>query len=260
MTGATQPLGAPIWLELLTSDLKKSEEFYAGLFGWTFTTQYSETASYLVAELDGELVGAIKLDDGVSGPVDFWTTFLHTADVKATEHAVLAAGGEVLIPAGQLNEYGSFMTLLDSVGSRLGAYQPATFPGIQVRGEPGTLGWNELTSSEYAAVAGFYRDVFDVDVEPVSDNSAVNYALVAVDEEYWAGVVTASGEEPAVQQLLAWQVYFQVADLDAALKKTRMLGGSVAGSPVRTARGRVARVIDSTGSSFKLLERNSEPR
>ncbi len=32
----TAPSGAPIWIDLATSDVARAQEFYGAVFGWTF--------------------------------------------------------------------------------------------------------------------------------------------------------------------------------------------------------------------------------
>jgi predicted enzyme related to lactoylglutathione lyase len=51
----------------------------------------------------------------------------------------------------------------------------------------------------------------------------------------------------------SWNVYFKVADTDAALAKVTELGGTVADPAWDTPYGRMAAAIDPTGARFKLV-------
>ena len=41
----TAPLGAPIWIDLTTSDLDAAQEFYGAVFGWTFDPTVPNTTA-----------------------------------------------------------------------------------------------------------------------------------------------------------------------------------------------------------------------
>ena len=47
------PLGAPCWLDLLTSDLQRAQDFYGAVFGWTFESAGPEYGGYVNAAKDG---------------------------------------------------------------------------------------------------------------------------------------------------------------------------------------------------------------
>ena len=50
------PLGAPCWIDLLTSDLQRSQEFYRAVFGWTFESAGPEYGGYVNASKNGQPV------------------------------------------------------------------------------------------------------------------------------------------------------------------------------------------------------------
>ena len=49
----TRPIGAPCWMDLLTSDTKLAREFYAGLLGWTAGEAAEEFGGYFMFMSDG---------------------------------------------------------------------------------------------------------------------------------------------------------------------------------------------------------------
>jgi len=50
-----------------------------------------------------------------------------------------------------------------------------------------------------------------------------------------------------------WNVYFEVADVDAALAQVTALGGKIIEPAQDTPYGRMARVEDPTGTAFRLV-------
>jgi len=53
------PLGAPIWIDLTTSDLDRAQEFYGAVFGWTFASAGPEYGGYVNATKAGHPVAGI---------------------------------------------------------------------------------------------------------------------------------------------------------------------------------------------------------
>ena len=48
-----RPIGAPCWIDLLTSDEARAREFYTGVFGWTAGEGSSEFGGYFMFLRDG---------------------------------------------------------------------------------------------------------------------------------------------------------------------------------------------------------------
>ncbi len=51
--------GKMIWADLVTPDLAAAEQFYGGLFGWTFTSIHAGKSDYAVALLGGHPIGGL---------------------------------------------------------------------------------------------------------------------------------------------------------------------------------------------------------
>ena len=92
----TRPIGAPCWMDLLTSDTARAREFYGGLFGWTAGDAAEEFGGYFMFFADGAPVaGCMPKVPGVpsmEGP-DGWGVYLSSADAKGTVDKAVAHGG-----------------------------------------------------------------------------------------------------------------------------------------------------------------------
>ena len=58
----TRPIGAPCWMDLLTSDTARAREFYGGLFGWTAGDAAEEFGGYFMFFADGATGGRLHAE------------------------------------------------------------------------------------------------------------------------------------------------------------------------------------------------------
>lgn len=91
------PIGAPCWIDLSTSDIDRSTEFYAQLFDWTAKEAGEEYGGYVNFLKDGQFVAGCMRNDGQAGP-DAWSVYLASADARATVEAAVANGGGMCSP------------------------------------------------------------------------------------------------------------------------------------------------------------------
>jgi predicted enzyme related to lactoylglutathione lyase len=246
------PLGAPIWLDLFTSDTDGATAFYGELFGWSALSSGLDYGGYLNYTKDGQIVAGGMHNDGSFGLSDGWSVYLNTDDAEATVDAAVARGGQVLAPVMQVMSLGSMAQLVDVGGARIGMWQPGDHRGFQVWGEPGTPAWFELHTRSYDDSLGFYRDVFGWTTQPVSDTPEFRYSTFTVGETPLAGVMDAAAFiHDGVPS--AWSIYFAVGNTDASSASVVALGGAVVEAAQDTPHGRMATVTDPTGAMFRLI-------
>ena len=109
----TYPSGVPCWIDIEPVDADAAQQFYGGLFGWTFTDAMPPGAPgyYLIAELDGQPVAAIAAPEPVS--TGSWNTYVAVDDAdRATEAARAGGAGVTSAPqdAGPAGRWGSGAT------------------------------------------------------------------------------------------------------------------------------------------------------
>lgn len=248
------PVGAPCWIDLMTSDPDRSLAFYGELFGWTAGAPSEEFGGYIDFSKDNRRVAGCMASHGQPGPSDVWSVYLASDDAEATAAEVVAHGGATLVPPMKVGEFGTMAFFTDSGGAAIGIWEPGSHEGLEIAGEPGSPTWFELFATDFDASVNFYRDVFGWDIHDMSDGSDVRYSTAGQGESATAGILDGAalklGGIPA-----HWLVYFSVADADAALAKIVELGGSVIRPVEDTPYGRIARVADATGAHFALLAR-----
>jgi predicted enzyme related to lactoylglutathione lyase len=247
---ATAPLGAPVWIDLVTSDIARAQTFYGAVFGWTFSEADPAYGGYTTASRDGHLVaGLMSTPDGYDGP-DGWTTYLHTADIESVLAAATAAGatdcgGVMDVPA-----KGRMAMLTDPAGAFIGLWQPGGHNGFEVVREHGAPAYHQLTTSDYGAALDFYRQVFGWQCETVSDTDEFRYATAMFDGEALIGVM--DGTHVLAGGPSTWSFFLGSDDVDKTIELIVDHGGSVVRPAEDTPYGRLAAVADPTGAGFNL--------
>ncbi len=85
------------YIEFAAHDIARAKEFYATVFGWKFQDYGPDYASFSAAEagVDG---GFYKIAPHDPPPTPAPLVVLYSADLKATEAAIVASGGAIVAP------------------------------------------------------------------------------------------------------------------------------------------------------------------
>jgi predicted enzyme related to lactoylglutathione lyase len=246
----TAPIGAPVWIDLFTSDPDKSRAFYTELMGWTSSEPNADFGGYFnFSKGDSLVAGGMKNEAGVP---DCWNVYLAVENAEATVAAAAAHGGGVIVPAMAVADLGSMAVITDAGGAGIGMWQPGTHKGMGVIGEPGAPAWFELHTRDYDVSVPFYKDVFGWDAKTMSDTPEFRYTTLGEGEAALAGIMDSTNFLPDGVPA-HWAVYLAVGDTDAAVKTATELGGSLVTPPHDTPYGRIAIVADPTGASVRLV-------
>ena len=254
-TRETAPVGAPCWVDLMTSDTDKARAFYRDLFGWTAEAPSEDFGGYFMFTRDGVPVAGGMGNESNPDMPDVWSVYLATDDAAKTVETATAGGGQVYVPPLAIADLGTMAVVGDSGGAAIGMWQPGTFPGFATYGETGTPSWFELHTRDYDAALVFYRDAFHWETETTSDTPEFRYSTLVAGGEPLAGVMDATAFLPEGVPS-HWAVYFGVEDTDAALARVVELGGTVLQPAEDTPYGRLATAADPTGARFKLVAPN----
>ncbi len=251
MPTPTLVVGAPCWIDLYSSDTAKATEFYGPLFGWKAEPPQEGFGGYFIFTKDGKAVAGCMANSGEEGYPDSWSVHLMTDDVERTAKAAAESGGSVEMGPMTVAENGSSAIVKDPGGSIVGAWQPNQRKGFELAGEVGAPAWFELHTREYEKTVAFYRDVFGWDTHVMGDTDDFRYTTLGEGDGQLAGIMD-STDEPS-----GWNIYFAVADADAALEQVSQLGGKVVRPAEDTPYGRLATAADPTGTVFRLIASSS---
>jgi len=243
------PNGVPSWVDLASPDVDASVAFYRGLFGWEHVASgpVEETGGYGVFTLRGRNVaGIVPLQDESQPAV--WNTYIAVDDADATVAAAEQAGGQVAMGVLDVMTSGRMAYLVDTTGAMVGIWQAGDHIGAQLVNEPGTLGWNELTTQDFASAKAFYASVVGWEPEAVEGSNG-GYVVFNVDGHAIAGMIGA--RDGAASQ---WRVYFIVADTDATVARAQALGGAITVPAFDLEDiGRIAMLSDPNGTAFAVM-------
>ncbi len=245
------PEGTPGWVDLAVRDVEAARRFYTGLFGWDLVDTGPDYGNYLIAHVGGEPVAGVgPLPPGMAGTPCVWTTYLAVDEVDATAGKVGAAGGQLVVPAGDVGDSGRMAIATDPTGAAFGLWQAGTNTGANRVNEHGCMIWNEVAVTDYEAARRFYTEVFGYTYEDLGDER-FTYATVAKDGRTVAGIGVVGDMGPS-ETPSHWRTYFAVDDMTAALKAVADLGGTVLVDPWETPFGTMAPVQGPNGEALVL--------
>lgn len=103
--------GAPVWLDLGTTDLEAAKTFYRDLFGWNFTSTGDGFGGYLMVDV-GVPVGGAAPNMNEKGELDpslpaWFTTYFKVDDIDAATADITAHGGQVFVAPMRIGDLGS---------------------------------------------------------------------------------------------------------------------------------------------------------
>lgn len=125
--GIANEANTDTWNEFMTRDLPAATQFYASVFGYTYTDIGDEGFAYSTIEVDGQTVGGIgALPAEVPENVPpHWRVYFAVDDADAAVAKVAELGGSVLRPPTDM-PYGRHADVADPQGAMFSVIKPAT--------------------------------------------------------------------------------------------------------------------------------------
>ena len=146
--------GAIVHLEIPADDTAAAREFWGSLFGWQFEYRAQPFAPYARAVLNGRpIAGLGEMPPDRRMPVA-WTTYFASDDVDDTTARIRSCGGTVAVGPLDAADAGRMSIASDPLGAIFGVWQAKTEHGVELTGEPGTLAWNELLTTDASMLRG----------------------------------------------------------------------------------------------------------
>jgi uncharacterized protein len=106
------------YIEFSTTDIAQTKKFYSTVFGWNFQDWGPDYIGIEGAGIEG---GFSKVAPHDAQPKSAPLVILYSADLKATEAAVVAAGGSIVVPTFEFPG-GRRFHFSDSVGNILAVW------------------------------------------------------------------------------------------------------------------------------------------
>ncbi len=240
---------SPLWVDLGTTEVDASIDFYTQLFGWA-AERMPDSGGYVLFRHDGkEVAGLSPLPAEFKHPA--WLSYFYVDDLAATIKDATEAGGGVLFGPLAVLEQGEMAVLRDPAGAVFALWQPRGHQGAEKFNVPVSLCWNELATRDVPASTAFYSKLFGWEAKP-GENPEQPYT------EWQAGGRTVAGMMPMdrmpAEVPAHWLAYFAVADCAATLQRVAQLGGTVRMGPMNTPLGPFGVIADPQGAVCAVIE------
>jgi uncharacterized protein len=243
------------WTDLATTDQEGAKQFYGALFGWEADDQpVGDGMTYSMMNIAGKPVAAIatqpqqQRDAGVPPAWQSYVT-VESADAAADKAKVL--GASVHAPPFDVMDVGRMAVIQDPQGGFFMVWEPKLHIGASIVNAAGALSWNELATVDLDGSAGFYRELFDWNVEPIEAMGMPYNVITTAAGTSNGGMRPAQESEPTY-----WLVYFGTDDIDASLAKSTELGGTTLMGPMDIGMGKIGVIQDPQGAVFALFAGN----
>ncbi|MGO9378102.1 MAG: VOC family protein [Dissulfurispiraceae bacterium] len=248
-------VGKLILVELVTPNLAAAKQFYAGLFGWTFSDIQAGGTEYAEAFLDGRPVAGLIHKDLPAGEhrQPAWLSFFALRDVDAATKVALQSGAKVLFAPHSIPNRGREAVFTDPQGAVFAVLDSSSGDPSDVLAAPGEWIWSSLITSDPDTDTAFYQKLFDYEVFELPASEGAQHLLLASDNYARASVNTVPANRP--NAIPHWINYVRVEDAVKMTAKVVALGGRVLVEPrIDRHGGKVALVADPLGAPFGLLE------
>ena len=248
--------GAPVWLDLSSSDPEGARTYYSKVFGWKVEVNPDpQYGGYALAKAGGKDVAGIGPKMSAEAP-SAWLVYIGTKDADETAKKAEVAGGKVIAPPMQVGPQGRMVVIQDPSGALLGAWEPGEMKGAQLMDAPNSLAWAELSARGIDKTKPFYKQVFGWGAKQSEIGGGADsppYTEFQHNGESIAGGMEMMDMVPA-QVPSYWLAYFGADDVDKSFQKAIDAGGKEMLAPQEFPGGRFAIVADPQGAAFGLLK------
>jgi uncharacterized protein len=247
------------WYELITTDLAAAKAFYTRVIGWGARDVSMPGRPYILFTAGEALVsGLMDLPEGARkmGEKPCWLGYVRVNDVDATVERIKRLGGAVQVPPTDIPNISRFSVFADPQTATLAllkSLRPEHEQPAEMR-TPGRVGWHELFAADWEKALAFYSEIFGWQRAESDVGSTGTYQLFSAGGQKIGGMFT----KPPIIPTPCWLYYFNIDDIDAALKRVMAGGGQILEGPVEVLSGSwAARCADPQGAMFALEGRRS---
>jgi predicted enzyme related to lactoylglutathione lyase/membrane protease YdiL (CAAX protease family) len=248
--------GTFCWAELLTTDAHAAKRFYTGLFGWSFQEiPIGENAYYTMFEVGGKWISALHQmgpEQTAQGIPPNWLSYISAESADRTVARAQELGATVLMEPFDVFDSGRMGVIQDPTGAVVGLWEARNHAGAGIVGEPNSLCWNELYTTDVDRAAGFYSGLlgWEPQKQPMGD---FVYTYFKHGERMSGGMMQIVPEWGPMPP--HWTVYYAVDDCDAKTALAESLGGKICMPPTDVPEvGRFAMIEDPQGAAFAIIK------
>jgi predicted enzyme related to lactoylglutathione lyase len=256
---ASTVLGRPLWYELMTTDMKAAETFYKAVVGWQAAPFDASPQPYTTFTRSGDIpvAGLMNRPEGMNAP-PFWAMYVGVPKLEQAAARVKQLGGKECSPVIEVPNVGRMQMMTDPQGAAFYIYEPSG-TGQRPEGAPeiGEGSWHELMTTDAPAALKFYTELFGWQPSEAMDMGPMGqYHMFNRPHGMIGGMMNKPPEMAQVPP--NWQIYFRVADIDAATARIKANGGKILNGPMEVPGGdKVVNAMDPQGAAFSLHARRA---
>lgn len=240
--------GTFCWTDLSTSDVAGAKAFYGDLLGWEFEDGGMPDGAYTMCRVGDQAVAAMVQQDQHPG---HWNHYISVESADETAAKAKSLGATVLEEPFDAMDAGRMAVFADPDGAVFCVWEARQHVGAGRVNDAGCMTWNELQSGQPEEVADFYAGLFGWGIEPVTEGEKTVYITIRNPAGRMNGGIMPAGDDGAPP---FWLVYFTVPSCDAAVARTKELGGGVLAGPMEPGFGRISVLTDPQGAAFAVFE------
>jgi uncharacterized protein len=251
--------GRFVWYELMTTDVEAAKAFYADVVGWGTQDASMPGMAYTLFTAAGASVsGLMDLPEDArrSGLKPGWLGYVGVNDVDATVDRIKQLGGGLHVPPKEIPNISRVSVAHDPQMATIALFkwleggheQPAELDA------PGRVGWHELLAADWEKAFAFYRDLFGWQKAEADTGAVGTYQLFSAAGQTIGGMFT----KPPTVPVPFWLYYFNIGDIDVAIKRVKTGGGQILNGPIEVPGDRwIVQCTDPQGAIFALVGKRS---
>ncbi len=252
-------LGRPVWYELMTTDMRAAEDFYAAVVGWKATPFEGAHHPYTVFNRSADVgVGGVMTTPAEMKAPPFWAMYIGVPNLEEAVSKITRLGGKTHTEVIEIPDVGRMQMMMDPQGAAFYVMQPASSEQ-RPEGTPeiGEGSWHELMTTDWQAAMKFYEQVFGWEPTQAMDMGPEGtYQMFNRPHGMIGGMMNKPKQMANVPP--HWLIYFRVPDVDAAAERIKAKGGKIRSGPMEVPGGdRVLSATDPQGAAFGLHARKT---
>jgi predicted enzyme related to lactoylglutathione lyase len=249
--------GRFVWYVLTAMDMDAARAFYTDVVGWGARDVSVAGMPYTVFTVwEDSVSGMMELPKVARnmGERPMWIGYVYVDDVDAVADRVKQLGGAVHLPPQDVLQVSRFSVVSDPQMAIFALFKwqgPGQARPVD-RLRLGCVGWHELLAADYEKAWEFYRELFGWQKARTNVSSVGLYQQFSLGGETIGGMMT----KPPTVPVSCWLYYFNVGDIDAAVKRVRVAGGQLLSGPMEVPDGNwIVQCADPQGAIFALAGR-----
>lgn len=251
--------GRFVWYELMTTDMEAAKAFYAGVVGWGTQDASMPGMGYTLFTVGNASVsGVLDLPEDARklGMRPSWLGYVGVDDVDASVERFKRLGGTVYVAPTDIPNISRISVAVDPQTTMIALLKWLTPGQAQptALSTPGRVGWHELIAADRESAFAFYAELFGWQKAEADTGEVGTYQLFSAGGETIGGMFT----KPALVPAPYWLYYFNIGDIDAAVRRVNAGGGQILSGPIEVPGGNwVAKCTDPQGAIFALTGKRS---